>query len=102
MWMGMCIMDLQILFKLFKEQGMYGLLKFSKLAMVYSRSKIWPQKDYMNTKIIHKDNWLVQWVLDLDWDNLKIKPIWDPPWVKTADWKIEIKWSDNEEHIHIA
>lgn len=52
MWMGMCIMDLQILFKLFKEHGMYGLLKFSKLAMVYSRSKIWPQKDYMNTKII--------------------------------------------------
>lgn len=85
MWTGMCIMDLQILFKLFKEQGA------CMLAMVLFKIK------EMATKRLygHKDNWLVQWVLGLNWDNLKIK-------TNLADRKIDIKWRDNEEYIHIA
>ena len=35
-----------------KQGGCMGLLKFSRLAMVYSRSKGWPQKVYMTNKII--------------------------------------------------
>lgn len=51
----------------------------------------------------HKDNWLVQWLLDLNWDNFKSKTYLRPSMSKDSQfWKIEIKWSDNEVHIHIA